>query len=61
LILLPVRAVGNPVIGWRSIEKPPAFLDDTAKASLDKVLGILFAVKIELALEAKLEQSGRHA
>ena len=43
-----------------SLEGAPAFLDDAAKASLDEILGILVAVKIQLAFKAKLEQSRRY-
>jgi hypothetical protein len=42
------------------LQRAPAFLDDAAERSLDKIPGILFAVKIELAFKAKLEQSRCH-
>ena len=43
-----------------SLQGAPALLDDAAKASLDEILGILVAVKIQLAFKAKLEQSRRY-
>jgi hypothetical protein len=42
------------------LQRASAFLDEPAEGAIDQIFGILFAEKIDLAFEAKLEQGGCH-